>query len=209
MAASPRYDHSAPQAVPVRAGEPPFGCRGTQAMRLPLRYKLRTLLITVTLCAISCAVIWQIWPRFRGYQARMRFERAAAHFSPGMSVDDINASVGFAVGGSYSSDAEGKPVGLTTYLLDGAWYCVYLELDTNAGKSGCHEMPCTSVRTFRLAIPPKQYLPQTPGGKEAVSRRDSLCACLTCGQWDRISVHLCMIYPCPVPLTHARAACLE
>jgi hypothetical protein len=119
-----------------------------------LRFTLFTLLLVVTFCALFCATIWQFWPRFRAYQARMRFESSAMQFHPGMSVDDINKVANCGFGGSYSSNANGKPVGAVYYFFDGAWYFVYLELNTTTGIDTCSEQPCTSVKTFRLAVPP-------------------------------------------------------
>src|SRR3954471_10730575 len=97
------------------------------------RFTLLTLLIVVTICAFLCATIWQFWPRFRAYQARMRFETAANGFHPGMSVDDINNIAKSATGGSFTANAKGRPVGAVYYFFDGAWYFVYMERDTTTG----------------------------------------------------------------------------
>jgi hypothetical protein len=133
------------------------------------RFKLASLLIAVALAAIVCATIWQFWPRFRAYQARMRFERAASQFRPGMSVDDISAMVGPAEWNSYSADANGDVVALTPYFFEGAWYCVYMHLDTEAGKRFSSQMPSMSSKTYRLAVPPKVYTPQTQAAKDQVN----------------------------------------
>jgi len=136
------------------------------------RFSLLMLLVVVTCCAILSATIWQFWPRFQAYQARMRFESAARQFHPGMSVDDINNIAKSDSGGSYSSDAKGRPVGAVYYFFEGAWYFVYLELDTETAITTASEMPCTTVKTFRLAVPPKNYQPQTQSAKDWVNPTD-------------------------------------
>src|SRR3954463_4338400 len=133
------------------------------------RFTLLTLLIVVTICAFLCATIWQFWPRFRDYQARTRFESAARQFHPGMSVDDINSASKSATGGSFTANAKGGSVGAVYYFFNGAWYFVYLELDMTTGIQTCSEQPCTSVKTFRLAVPPVDYKPQTQTAKNEVN----------------------------------------
>jgi hypothetical protein len=138
------------------------------------RFRLKTLLVVLAVAAISCAVIWQFWPQWRAYQARMRFERAAAQFRPGMSVSDIWVIAGPADGTSFSRDAKGRIVALSPYLLEGGWYCVYMELDSEAGVTIGPKMPSTSVKTYRLAVPPKVYLPQTQAAKDRVNPPKSM-----------------------------------
>jgi hypothetical protein len=98
----------------------------------------------------------------------MRFEAAATQFSEGMTVDEISAIVGHGAWSSFSSDAHGALVALTPYFLDGAWYCIYMKLDATTGENISSKMPCTSVETFRLAVPPISYLPQTQAAKDQV-----------------------------------------
>jgi hypothetical protein len=136
-------------------------------MRRP-QFKLKWLLLAVAFCALASATVWQFWPRYRAYRARMQFEAAAAGFSPGMSVDAISATVGHGGWNGYSSDAQGTMVGLTPYFFEGAWYCIYMKLDKDAGTQFCGEMPSTSIEVFRLAVPPKGYLPQTQAAKDEV-----------------------------------------
>jgi hypothetical protein len=139
-------------------------------MRYPRpRFSIRTLLLLLAVVAILCATIWQFWPWFREYQARMRFESVARQFHPGMSVDDINNLAKSATGGAFTSDAKGGTVGAVYYFFDGAWYFVYLELDTTTGIRTSSEQPCTSVRTFRLAVPPIDYQAQTQTAKDYVN----------------------------------------
>jgi hypothetical protein len=144
------------------------GRMGGMRFRKP-RFTLLMLLIVVTICAFLCATIWQFWPRFRAYQARMRFETAASRFHAGMSVDDINNITKIDAGGSYTANAKGRSVGAVYYFFDGAWYFVYLELDTTTGIQTSSEQPCTSVKTFRLAVPPVDYKPQTQTAKDEIN----------------------------------------
>ncbi len=137
-------------------------------MRRSFRFNSRSLLIVVMLSAITCATIWQFWPQYRAYRARMRFETAAAQLSAGMTVDEISEIVGHDGRDHYSSDAQGAPVALTTYFLDGAWYCIYMKLDVTTGATLSSKWPCTSVEAFRLAVPPASYLPQTQAAKDEV-----------------------------------------
>ena len=117
---------------------------------------------------VLCATIWQFWPRFRAYQARMRFESAAKQFHPGMSVDDINKVAKSASGGAFT-DPNGKVVGAVYYFFDGAWYFVYMELDATKRGRASADQPCTSVKTFRLAVPAIDYQPQTQTAKDYVN----------------------------------------
>jgi hypothetical protein len=104
----------------------------------------------------------------------MRFEKAALQFHAGMSVDDVSAIVGKGAWEEYSADANGKTVALTPYFFDGAWYCVYMEQNNRAGKTASSEMPCTSVKTFRLSVPPTTYLPQTQAAKDEVDPPETI-----------------------------------
>jgi hypothetical protein len=99
----------------------------------------------------------------------MRFESAARQFHAGMSVDDINLIAKSATGGSFTADAKGRPVGAVYYFFVGAWYFVYLELDRTTRIQTSSEQPCTSVKTFRLAVPPIDYQPQTQTAKDYVN----------------------------------------
>jgi len=107
----------------------------------------------------------------------MRFEAAASQFHPGMSVDDINSITQSATGGAYTSDTKGRTVGAVYYFFEGAWYFVYLELDATSGITTSGEQPCTSVKTFRLAVPPKDYQPQTQAATDYVNPTEHIqCA---------------------------------
>jgi hypothetical protein len=134
-----------------------------------LQFKMRWLLAVVTICAVAFATIWQFWPRYVAYRARTQFEAAATQFSEGMAVRDVSAIVGHGAWNSYSSDADGAMVALTPYFLEGAWYCLYMKLDSETGENVCGDMPSTSVETYRLAVPPKSYSAQTQAAKDAVS----------------------------------------
>lgn len=133
------------------------------------RFRLKTLLVLLGVAAILCAGIWQFWPQWRAHRARVRFARAAAEFRAGMSVTDITAVVGPGDWTSYSSDAQGRIVALSPYFLEGAWYCVYLRLDSMSRERTGSRIPSTSVTTYRLAVPPKGYLPQTRAAKDRVN----------------------------------------
>jgi hypothetical protein len=143
-------------------------------MKLPLRFNLKTLLIALALCAVACAGIWQFWPRYRAYRARMRFETAAAEFRPPMTMNEIESIVGHGTWETYSSDANGIPNALAPFFFEGAWYCVYMELDPSTGEHICRYMPSTAVKTFRLALPPAGYQPQTQSAKDEVNPPDTV-----------------------------------
>jgi hypothetical protein len=133
------------------------------------RFRLKTLLVVLAVAAISCAGIWQFWPQWRAHRARVRFESGAARFRAGMTVTDITAIVGPGDWTSYSSDAQGRMVALSPYFLEGAWYCVYVQLDSKSRERIGSHIPSLSVTTYRLAVPPKDYMPQTQAAKERVN----------------------------------------
>jgi len=142
-------------------------------MKLRLRFKLTTLLVIVTVCAVLCATVWHFWPRFRAYQARMQFEKAAARIVPGTTMNNVNAIAGPVAWATYTTDGSGKEVGYKPYFFTGAWYVVYMEYAS--GYSGISsDRPCKSVKTFRLAVPPVNYAPQTQAAKDEVDPPETI-----------------------------------
>jgi hypothetical protein len=86
-----------------------------------------------------------------------------------MSVDDIENIAENSSRGVDTSDAKGRPVGAVYYFFEGAWYFVYLEFDPPPELTTSSVQPCASVKTFRLAVPPKDYHPQTQTAKDEVN----------------------------------------
>lgn len=137
-------------------------------MRLPVRFTLGLLLIAITVASIAFAAIWQFWPQYQAYRERVRFETAASQLTDGMSVDDMTKVVGLGTWQSYSSNASGESVATVPYFLDGAWYCIHAKRQPAKSGTASSTMPMSSIRVFRLKVPPVDYQPQTQAAKDEV-----------------------------------------
>lgn len=143
-------------------------------MRLPVRFTLGLLLIAITVASIAFATVWQFWPQYQAYRERVKFEAAASQLTDGMSVDDMSKVVGRGTWQSYSSNASGEPVATVPYFLNGAWYCIYAKRQPAKSGTASSTIPTSSIRVFRLKVPPVDYKPQTQAAKDEVNPTEEM-----------------------------------
>lgn len=129
------------------------------------RFSLRTLLIVVTLSAVSFWAYWFGWPRWQMYREQVRFEESVRQLKVGMTDEEASRLIRWpkkVTTSTIASDKKGRPIIMAKYDWPNVIYCVYYVCP---GDGGPHRVPCTSVEVFRLPPVPRGYEPRTKAGR--------------------------------------------
>jgi hypothetical protein len=136
-----------------------------------MRFSLRTLLMIVTLAAVSFWGYWFGWPRWQIFREQVRFEESVKQLKVGMTENEASLLIRWPKTtrtNTVAFDQRGRPIVLAKYEWPNVIYCVYYVCQPG---EGLHESEsCISVEVFRLPPAPRAYAPQTESGRRRVSR---------------------------------------
>jgi hypothetical protein len=117
------------------------------------QFRLRTLLVVVTLAAVASWGYWVGRPWWQNYQQQVRFEAAVRQLKTGMTPDAAEALL--PVKDDYflimQWQSGGMKEAMGRHVLNNSVYCVLYKFDRVADRT----TPCVSVLVFRLPHVPR------------------------------------------------------
>jgi hypothetical protein len=137
------------------------------------RFSLRTLMTLVTVAAIGTWGYLEGWPRLVVYWQERQFESGARQLKVGsVPLTGMQLVPGKnPVSTTYTSNGEGRLIGMTKYVWPNAVYCIYYVFP-GGYSGGMMQAPCESVEVFRLPPVPLGYMARTEAGRERAHQDD-------------------------------------
>ena len=134
-----------------------------------VQFSLRILFLAFTAAAVACWSYWTAWPRWQVHRDQMSFEAAIKRIKRGDLLYDMWGRLGWPERGirGVASNAQGNPVGWIQYDWPNAVYFVYCPLQLRAGGNPDYDLT-VRVEVFRLPPAPRDYVPHTARGKNAL-----------------------------------------
>ena len=124
------------------------------------QFRLRTLMISVTLAAVASWGYWIVWPWWQLRHEQAVFEESVHRLKSGqssLSADKLlQSKTCLRIGGAAGNTSSGEPIVFSAFAWKNACYCIYYILPTNAN-GDILGTAFNRVEVYRLPPVPNGY----------------------------------------------------